>query len=458
MKTSTWESFSIMRFILRLLALILAAIVMSGMMLGVGGSAQHPAAAFATASGTGNFREIESSPRIATLRKRLEAGDKGALEEFWLEVARIGTPLIEPAKDNSNQVIVTFLWRGDGGKEGVGLLAPLQTSPGMPKFPLSRLLHTDVWYKCWEMSDDLRFTYSFLPNAEPDQGNVQQLVKRDPLNPHRMEVAYDEGIAPMEFSVAAMPHALDESWIFKQPTVPEGKLERFQLKSAILGKERRISVYAPPGYNEKQTGGYWLLVLFDGFFYRSSIPTPTILDNLIHAGKVPPMVAVLIDNPRESRAVELGYDPAFVEFLSKEVFPWIHEHWSVTRDPRKCIVGGLSMGGSEAAFVGLLHPEVFGNVLSQSGSFADGNGKDVKWEWLASQYKASPKQPLRFFIEEGRLEGVSREGPTGLTANRHFAQILKSKEYPINYEEVGGSHEPVHWRGALAEGLISLTK
>jgi enterochelin esterase-like enzyme len=83
----------------------------------------------------------------------------------------------------------------------------------------------------------------------------------------------------------------------------------------------------------------------------------------------------------------------------------------------------------------------------------------VDYGGLAAAFlKASPKLPLRFFIEEGLLEDVSREGPTGLVANRHFVQILKSKGYPITCEEVGGSHEPVHGRGALAEGLMSLTK
>lgn len=453
MKAPTPRAFSYVRIVLGPLALILLFIVMSGM-----GVPARMSPAAPPASGTGNFREIASSPRIAALRERLDAGDKGAVEEFWREVARTGTPVIEAAKDSSNQVIVTFLWRGDAGAQGVGLLAPLQTSPGMPNFPLSQLPRTDVWYKCWEMRDDLRFTYSFLPKGKADESDARRLARTDPLNPHRMAVAYDEGIAPMEFSIAAMPHALDESWIVKQPNVPAGKLDRFQLKSAILGKDRGITVYTPAEYNDNPKSEYWLLVLFDGFFYRSSIPTPTILDNLIHAGKAPPMVAVLIDNPRESRGSELGYDPAFVEFMSKEVLPWVHEHWKVTHDPGKCIIGGLSMGGSEAGFVALRHPEAFGNVLSQSGSFADGNGKDVQWEWLAGQYKASPKLTMRFFIEEGRLEDVSREGPTGLTANRHFVEVLKSKGYPTTYEEIGGSHEPVHWRGALAEGLVALTK
>jgi len=431
--------------------------IFASVMMSITSPAQ-PSSAASPASASINFSAIESSPTITRLKKRLESGNDRALADFWGQVARAGTPLIEPAQGNPRQVIVTFIWRGDQRTEGVGLLAPLQNSPGMPNFPLSRLLNTDVWYKCWQMRDDLRFTYSFLPKAQPGEKGDQQHPVTDPLNPHRMDVAYDEGIPATEFSIASMPNALDESWILKKTGVPAGKVERFELKSPILGKERGISVYTPPGYSDNPKNEYWLLVLFDGFFYRSSIPTPTILDNLIHAGKVPPMVAVLIDNPPESRGSELGYDRAFVEFLSKDVLPWIHEHWSVTHDPRKRIVGGLSMGGSEAAFVAMRHPQEFGNVLSQSGSFADGDGKDIKSEWLSSQYKAIPRLPLRFFIEEGLLENVSRGGPTGVDANRDFVQTLKGKGYPTTYVEVGGSHEPVHWRAALAEGLVSLTK
>jgi enterochelin esterase-like enzyme len=402
------------------------------------------------------IRAVETSPAIVALKQRLESGDLLALEEFWRDAAKNGTPLIEPAKSASNEVIVTFIWRGDPSTQGVALLAPLQKSPGMGNFPLSRLLSSDVWYKCWQMRDDLRFTYRLQQNGKPGEKDASQQPTIDPLNPHRINVSYDEGAPTTESSIASMPHALDESWILSQPGVPVGKLEQHQLKSAILGKERGISVYTPPGYSGDAKVKYWLLVLFDGFFYRSSIPASTILDNLIHARKLPPMVAVLIDNPRESRISELGYNPAFAEFLSKEVLPWIHERWNVTHDPKKCIVGGLSMGGSAAAYVAMRHPEIFGNVLSQSGAFADGKGADVKWEWLASQYKATPKLPLRFFIEEGLMEDISRDGPTGLTANRQFVELLKSKGYWVVYEEVGGSHEPVHWRDTLPQGLIAL--
>lgn len=44
------------------------------------------------------------------------------------------------------------------------------------------------------------------------------------------------------------------------------------------------------------------------------------------------------------------------------------------------MVGGLSRRGSAAAFIALLHPNLSGNVLSQSGWLAEGDGKAVKWE------------------------------------------------------------------------------
>src|SRR5260370_1187844 len=142
----------------------------------------------------------------------------------------------------------------------------------------------------------------------------------------------------------------EPQWITKDPNAPEGKVERHAFKSSILHNERGISVYTPPGYNANPKSEYRLLFLFAGFDYQHSIPTPTILDNLIQPRKLPPTVAVMIDNPREFRISELEYNGAFVDFVGKVVLPWVHEHWNVTRDPRKSIVGGLSLGGSAAPF------------------------------------------------------------------------------------------------------------
>jgi enterochelin esterase-like enzyme len=50
--------------------------------------------------------------------------------------------------------------------------------------------------------------------------------------------------------------------------------------------------------------------------------------------------------------------------LSKELLPWIHGRWNVTRDPQKTIAGGYSAGGAPAAFVAMQRPDLFGKVLS----------------------------------------------------------------------------------------------
>ena len=328
----------------------------------------------------------------------------------------------------------------------------------MPTLPLERLANTDVWYRCWRMRDDLRFTYRFLVNAKPGE-NPQQSARTDPLNPRGMEISLDEnGTAKVKYSIAAMPGAPDESWIVKHPDTTAGSVSQHPFKSSILHNQRKIWVYTPPGYVASAQIGYPLIVLFDGFTYQNGIPGPIILDNLIHAAKIPPMIAVLIGDARNARSFDLGYNPAFVEFLSKEVLPWVHEHWNVTRDPEKSIVGGYSFGGLAAAFVALRRPDLFGNVLSQSGAFWRGIDKDTKWEWLTGQYEAAPKLPIRFFLEAGVLEDVSRDGPTLLAANRRLVALLKRKGYAVTYEEVGGTHEPIHWRGEFAAGLMSLAK
>jgi enterochelin esterase family protein len=81
------------------------------------------------------------------------------------------------------------------------------------------------------------------------------------------------------------------------------------------------------------------------------------------------MNAVLVGNAAGRRDDELACDVPFAEFLATELVPWIYKDYAATNDPSRTIVGGSSRGGLAAAFAGFQHPEVFGNVLSQSGSY-----------------------------------------------------------------------------------------
>jgi enterochelin esterase family protein len=397
------------------------------------------------------------APCIVELKQRLEAGDdRAALAAFWQEVARHGTPLIEPAPDYPHQVVVTFLWRGDARTKGVRLLAPVIKAPRLPDVPLAQLLHTDVWYSSWRIPDSFRFSYLLASNA-PAGADLFSSAVTDPLNPRTLQIAFEgNAIAPRAFSIASMPHAPDERWAMPQADTPAGRSEPFTLRSAVMHNERKVWVYTPPRYDEKNARPYGLLVLCDGFSYQTWVPTPVILDNLLHAGKIPPMVAVFVDNPPGSRISDLQYNPQFAEFLARELLPWVRQRWNVTRDPSKTVIGGYSASGAAAAFIAMRYPELFGNVLSQSGSFWSGT-PDVPWEFVAHQYESSRILPIRFYLEAGLLEDESQEGPTLLEANRHLVGVLRRKGYSVTYSEVGGTHEPVHWRGVFPQALTSLT-
>jgi enterochelin esterase-like enzyme len=115
-----------------------------------------------------------------------------------------------------------------------------------------------------------------------------------------------------------LPGAVPQPWIVRNPASPAGEVHKHTIKSAILKNERNLSVYTPPGYKTDGTP-YALLVVFDEGSYLETVPTPVILDNLLAASKIPPMVAVLIANPsQETRSKELPPNPDFADFLAKE--------------------------------------------------------------------------------------------------------------------------------------------
>jgi enterochelin esterase family protein len=103
----------------------------------------------------------------------------------------------------------------------------------------------------------------------------------------------------------------------------------------------------------------------------------------------------------------------------------------------------------------LRHPEVFGNVLSQSGSYWWGRPGEED-QWLARQFAAERKLPVRFYLVAGRFE-MGRGGQPGiLDSNRRLRDVLTAKGYRVTHQEVEGGHDYLSWRGTLSDGLIDL--
>jgi enterochelin esterase-like enzyme len=380
------------------------------------------------------------SPRLIALDRKVKAGNRAALKLFWEEVQG-KTPLVEPLPGDDNLRRVTFLWRG--GTEASEVRLDGQIPPDSQDAPLLRLANTDVWFLTLRLPATARFTYGF---KRPGKRRIA-----DPLNPMRFRSS----------SFAELPAAPPQSWTVIQPAVPKGAVTSEKLRSENLKEERSVSIYTPPGYDAK-SGSYGLLVLFDGQDYRGPMPIPTILDNLLAAKKIRPLVAILVDNlNEESRDRDLECYPPFADFLAKELVPWARQRFRFSNEPERTIVGGVSLGGLTAAYCALRYPEVFGNVLSQSGAFSyfpdwdDQEENDTApFGWLIRQFVTARKLPIRFYLEAGLFENDCPEAL--LTQNRRMRDVLEAKGYSVVYSEFAGGHEFLSWRGSVADGLIAL--
>ena len=336
-------------------------------------------------------------------------------------------------------------------------------------YVMTHLADTDVWYLSIRLPAGARFAYGLSPNDplsfEGSRGSQRlATMQADPLNPNRW--GCQPAATRLECqSMLELPGAPPQPWIVHRSETPAGKIEKHTIKSEFLNNERNLSVYTPPGYRPDGPA-YALLLLFDESVYLNNVPTPVILDNLIAASKIPPMVAVLIANPsQETRNKELPPNPQFADFLAKELMPWVHAHYSATTDPLQTVVAGSSYGGIAATYAGLRHSEIFGNVLCQSGSFwwaPDHNGgpnteATTETGWLAKEFIKSPKLPLKFWMDAGVFE-VDTRGVGGaiLEPSRHMRDVLLAKGYEVNYQQFNSGHDYLNWRGTLADGLISL--
>ena len=397
------------------------------------------------------------SPRLRQLQNEVNAGKPDAVAVFWQDAARKETPLVEPIPGDNENVYITFLWRE---KKDTRVIINADFPKSVQEMQLFRLADTDVWYKTYRMRNDARFLYQFavddpnFPFVGDGPTRYPTKFQTDPLNPRQ----YNR-FKPNIFSVVELPKAKKSPWTTRDPDIPKGLVGRLNepFKSKILSNERKIFIYKPPGFT---TEGPRYPLLIMGSTYVSTIPLPIMLDNMIAKGVIPPVTVLFVDYPDgETQNRELSCDAKYGEFLAKELIPAQRDLLHATSDPSLITTGGASMSGLSATCLALQHPDVFGNVISQSGSFWWSPPNDSEDEWLTRQYAKNPRLPVRFFISIGLLESEQalRGGlPSMLHANRHFRDVLQAKGYDVVYHEINAGHDPLNWQTTLPDLLLAL--
>jgi len=385
------------------------------------------------------------SPGIRQLIADMSVSPNGAVAEFWDRVARSGAPLVEPLPSDAGSSYVTLLWRGKPGTENVAIIDGVAVGVGdadPSRSLMDRIAGTDVWYRTYIVRNDGRFHYWLSPNDSLESLELDTRSSHpvpDPLNPHRSSL----GLSYVELRDAPVSPATLE-----RPGIPVGEVREVPFHSEVLQNDRKIWVYTPAGFAGRRTQPFALLIVFDGEAFRSIVPVPTILDNLIHDGAIPPTVALLVSHVDRKR--ELAPSADFVDFLANELVPWARRTYGATTDPSDVVVAGSSLGGLAATYAALRRSDVFGKVLAQSPSLW-WSPEGSKEGWVPRQYEASVKLPIAFYLEVGEMEASIQRRPIQL-----FRDLLSRKGYELHFERFNGNHSYLSWRQSFAPALAAL--
>ena len=242
--------------------------------------------------------------------------------------------------------------------------------------------------------------------------------------------------------------------------VPDGKVTEMPVwKSAVFpNTERHWWVYIPAQY--KPDGSAALMIFQDGHDYvdrKGPWGVPTVLDNLIAAGELPPMVAVFINpghdpvkerkNPWNSSNRSLEYDSLglnYTRFLLEEILPEVEKQWPVSKDPELRGICGASSGGICSFNAAWEQPDQFRRVLSTIGSFVNLRGGNA-FPYLI---RKTERKPIRIFLQDstGDLDNPFGHWPT---ANQQMNAALSYMGYEVKFDWQEGYGHNSHRGGMI---------
>lgn len=402
------------------------------------------------------------SPALARLRAAvgpgdagnvdLEAGGADAISEFWVRMESGGAPLIEPSTVPGHS-LVTFVFHGDDDVETVRLdsnLGALLIEGVAVDFEtlgtMQRLAGADVWHLTFRLRNDVRVPYRF----EVERTGSSSETVLDPHNPTVWEPE-QRGLAA---SILELPGAPAQPWrAFSESD--EGDWEEWQFDEGP-DAGRTVYVYRPAAWDPERAEPYPVIVGLGAYGHGIGMRIDRVVDHLIDAGRLEPVVVALADLEAESESTR--YE-ATADFVADRFLPWLQGRYHVSTNPEDVVVSGTSRRGMVASLVALRRPEAAGNVLSLSGSYYWKPADEVEYEWVPRQYAEDPRVPVRFYLTAGELETVVTPGNAGhymVATNRRFRDVLTAAGYRLTYTEFNGVHSELSWQDELARGLVEL--
>ncbi len=175
-----------------------------------------------------------------------------------------------------------------------------------------------------------------------------------------------------------------------------GTVSHIWYDSALLGINRRMTVYTPYGYETSKKTKYPVLYLLHGGggdeeAWTSMGRAAQILDNLIEKGLAKPMIVVMPNgNPGQQAACTFALPEKpynwqgndYVTSLVKEIIPFIEKNYRAIPNKSARAIAGLSMGGGHTTSATMLFPGVFDYICPMSCGMRDGENVDAQMQLI----------------------------------------------------------------------------
>jgi len=254
--------------------------------------------------------------------------------------------------------------------------------------------------------------------------------------------------------------------------VPHGAVAAVYYSSTALKRTRRMHIYTPPGY-ELGKDKFPVFYLLHGAgdcddSWTSVGRAGFILDNLIAAHKVKPMIVVMPAGhttaggrggapapPAAGAAPSAPPRDEFAEDFVNDIMPYVEKNYRVLTDRNHMAIAGLSMGGGQTLNIGMSHLDRFAYIgVFSSGVFSMGPrragggppGPSPEWEQQHPMLDDAALKPgLKLFWfstgKEDRLMPIT-------TAT---VEMFKKHGFHPEFHESPGGHTWINWRNYLNE-------
>lgn len=254
-----------------------------------------------------------------------------------------------------------------------------------------------------------------------------------------------------------------------QAGIPKGTVTRHVLAPGRIyqGVPHNYAVYVPAQYSAAKPAPFMIFLDGSGSLGDGQ-RVPTVFDNLIAKGDMPPLIGIFIDPgvlPAVNDAAQSRYNrifeydnvsPVFANFLETELLPELAKSYNLSKDPSDHAIAGVSTGAVGAFVAAWERPDMFRRVLSFIGTFVSMKGADA---FPAIIRRTEPK-PIRVFLQAGKNDHIGADQPFGVfyggswpLNNQQMYEALQFSGYDVKFELGTEAHNMKHGAAIMPDAL-----